>query len=101
MKISNGVNYISSACLPFRETFNLLKYGSKNHLYNIELSSNLIHQEDYYSPLKQFQNFNFLIHNYFPAPKLPFVFNLASRNKNILEKSINHCKEAMDLCSFL
>jgi sugar phosphate isomerase/epimerase len=34
-----------------------------------------------------------LIHNYFPAPKLPFVINLASTNQDILKQSIEHCKQ--------
>lgn len=32
-----------------------------------------------------------IIHNYFPAPKEPFVLNLASVNKEIRQKSISHC----------
>jgi sugar phosphate isomerase/epimerase len=35
-------------------------------------------------------NFYFKVHNYFPPPKKPFVINLASNNKIILKKSINH-----------
>ena len=34
--------------------------------------------------------FYFRVHNYFPPPKKSFVINLASNNKIILKKSINH-----------
>ena len=36
-------------------------------------------------------------HNYFPAPKIPFVLNLASNNKEIRTKSIQHCVQGMQL----
>jgi len=35
-------------------------------------------------------NFYFKVHNYFPPPKNSFVINLASNNKIILKKSIDH-----------
>ncbi|MGR5431130.1 sugar phosphate isomerase/epimerase family protein [Vibrio astriarenae] len=37
------------------------------------------------------------LHNYFPVPKIPFVFNLSSCNDEILCKSIEHAKQAIDL----
>ena len=40
---------------------------------------------------------NKLAHNYFPAPKTPFVLNLASSNINIRKKSIDHCKKGLQL----
>ena len=40
----------------------------------------------------------FSIHNYFPPPNKSFVLNLGSTNKYIYEKSINHVKNAIDLC---
>jgi hypothetical protein len=36
-------------------------------------------------------------HNYFPAPKAPFVLNLASINNEIRELSINHCIQGLKL----
>ena len=38
---------------------------------------------------------NFQVHNYFPPPKEPFVFNLASLNGEIKQKSIDHAIKAM------
>lgn len=36
-------------------------------------------------------------HNYFPAPEFPFVLNLASADKDIRKKSIEHCIKGMQL----
>lgn len=59
---------------------------------NLEFSSNVL-----FDPLNIdcFYNHNGLklIHNYFPAPKTPFVINLASENKEILKLSIEHIKD--------
>ena len=50
--------------------------------------------------LKQVQeNFKIALHNYFPVPEDPFVFNLASFNKGILDKSMAHAKKAIKLTS--
>jgi sugar phosphate isomerase/epimerase len=39
--------------------------------------------------------FYFRVHNYFPPPKKSFVINLASNNKIILKKSINHVMKSI------
>ena len=44
---------------------------------------------------------NFLVHNYFPPPAKPFVFNLASLNQDVEKKSINHAKEAINYAANL
>ena len=36
-------------------------------------------------------------HNYFPAPEFPFVINLASADKDIRKKTIEHCIKGMQL----
>jgi len=43
-------------------------------------------------------NFNLVIHHYFPPPKKPFIINLASQNKEILKKSIHQIKKSIDFC---
>lgn len=42
-------------------------------------------------------NLNRLAHNYFPAPRTPFVLNLASTNSTIRSRSIDHCKKGLQL----
>ncbi len=41
------------------------------------------------------------VHNYFPPPEEPFVFNLASLNNLIAEKSMDHAKNAIKLSAEL
>ena len=62
------------------------------HKFNLEFSSNLPYSKN---NMELFESFGRkkLIHNYFPAPKLPFVINLASTNQDILKQSIEHCKQ--------
>jgi len=38
-----------------------------------------------------------VLHNYFPPPQRPFVFNLASLNKEIINLSIEHARYAIEL----
>jgi sugar phosphate isomerase/epimerase len=40
-----------------------------------------------------------LPHNYFPAPKDPFVLNLASLDDAIWEKSVDHCAKNLELAA--
>jgi hypothetical protein len=41
------------------------------------------------------------VHNYFPPPKDPFVFNLASGDTSISQISVNHVRSAMRLATAL
>jgi sugar phosphate isomerase/epimerase len=63
---------------------------------SIEFSANFHPNRDL---LTQFQTSSIdrLPHNYFPPPVDPFVLNLASQNKRILELSRNHCIQGIDL----
>lgn len=72
-----------------------IKYLKKNDIFSIELSGgkyskNLIKQITSYR-----KKLNLRVHNYFPPPKIPFVINLASDNKKILNKSISHIKKSI------
>ncbi|MDV6236880.1 TIM barrel protein [Leptospira ellisii] len=40
-----------------------------------------------------------LPHNYFPAPKDPFVLNLASTDQEIRKRSVRHCKRGLELAA--
>ncbi len=64
----------------------------------IEFSSGLPHRAD----MVEVYNSCSLIrmpHNYFPAPEVPFVLNLASNNETIRRTSIEHCKLGLRLSS--
>ena len=41
---------------------------------------------------------NFQIHNYFPPPKIPFVLNLASQDKEISDLSLKQIENSLECC---
>jgi|SaaInlStandDraft_2_1057019.scaffolds.fasta_scaffold02697_7 sugar phosphate isomerase/epimerase len=88
--------YTSTSCLknPKNITKVLDEY-QKAGIKQVELGS--VHEYFDINELKRY-DFEFLIHNYFPPPKKPFNLNLASQNKNILKKSKNLVKHAIELC---
>lgn len=66
------------------------------HDIQLEFSSGLPYRADMSSlflkyPLPK------LAHNYFPAPRAPFVVNLASRDEMIRKRSIVHCIQGLEL----
>ena len=61
----------------------------------IELSGGKYDRENL-SRLFQFKSIvAFQVHNYFPPPKVPFVFNLASLDRDIAKQSNRHVQKAM------
>lgn len=87
--------YVSSAGLKnqpaWKTCFDLFNHG----INNIELSGGC-HDPDQLINLKKFKNkINFQIHNYFPPPAEPFVFNLASLSPDIIKKSLDHVETAL------
>lgn len=90
--------YISTGFFKKKKPLKILKYFIKNKIFEIEFSSGQYANE---SDLKKFvlksKKINARIHNYFPPPKKPFVINLASQNKVILNRSINQIKKSIIL----
>lgn len=88
--------FTSTSCLRNpKKIISVLDEYHNNGIKHVELGS--IHS---YFDIKLLKNydFDFIIHNYFPPPKTPFNFNLASQNKLIRKKSIQLAKSAIDLC---
>ena len=68
---------------------------------NIELSGGC-YFDDYQSILTRLSTTNnFIVHNYFPVPKKPFVLNLASLNASQFEMSLCHASSAIKLAAAL
>jgi len=61
----------------------------------LELSSGKYSQTLQNDLLEVSKRFDIAMHNYFPVPKTPFVFNLASFDSEILEKSMEHARNAI------
>ena len=88
--------YISTLCFAGMPISEILDKADINN-FNLEFSSGLPYDPN---NINFFNNFNDnfkLLHNYFPAPKVPFVLNLASENIEIRELSLNHCLKNIEL----
>jgi len=89
--------YASTSCLKNpQDIFKVLDEYEKVGIENVELGS--VHKHFQTKKLKKY-DFNFIAHGYFPAPKTPFNFNLASQRKTIREKSIKLAKNAVNVCA--
>ena len=73
--------YISSACVKFKRIEDSVEYLHQQGFNNIELSGGT----EYYDhdqlinnlkKLKSRLGLNYIIHNYFPPPKNPFILNV-------------------------
>lgn len=70
---------------------------SEHGIFSVELSGGA-YESDQEERLKSMKNLLALqIHNYFPPPKDPFVFNLAAMDPRVLEKSVNHVRSGIKL----
>lgn len=92
--------YVSSISLSNKLNLKEIIHFSKNHKINFEFSSGIGHHKNA-SQLLINSGLKCYIHNYFPAPKNPFVLNLASTNDQIREMSINHCINGLNLSNNL
>ena len=88
--------YTSTSCLKNpKNVIKVLDEYDKAGIEQVELGS--VHEYFDINKLKKY-DFDFLIHNYFPPPKKPFNLNLASQNREILKKSKDLVKQALDFC---
>lgn len=87
--------YVSTAGVSGRHITERVSSLAEAGVTHIELSggSSYYDHKTLLSDLKKLQqkyNLQFLLHNYFPPPENDFVFNLASSEDEIVEKSISH-----------
>jgi sugar phosphate isomerase/epimerase len=64
--------------------------------FNLEFSSSLPYHKDMVSIYLD-AKVTRMLHNYFPAPEIPFVMNLASAIDEVRNTSLNHCKQGLEL----
>jgi GNAT superfamily N-acetyltransferase/endonuclease IV len=86
---------ISSLAFMGQDIEQIIDICVKNEFF-LEFSSGMPYRKDMEekflsAPVKKFA------HNYFPAPKEPFVLNLGSANEEIRKRSIQHCINGMHL----
>jgi sugar phosphate isomerase/epimerase len=90
--------YISTGGFKYQTAYKTSKFLAENGFLAIELSGG-IYEKNQLKKLKDLQtkyDIQFKVHNYFPPPLNPFVFNLGSLNKDIARLSIQHVKNAID-----
>lgn len=96
--------YVSTSCLGKKSVIEVLDAYKANGIKSIELGSthNYVEElEEWLADFAQTNGTEFLVHNYFPPAKEPFILNLASQSNLILERSIEHAKNAINLCNKL
>ena len=76
----------------------IVRFLKDTGIRSLELSSGP-HHKNLNEELTSLKNkgFNFVFHNYFPVPSKPFVFNLASKNRDIINLSMQHAMNAIKL----
>lgn len=87
--------YVSSLAFLGKPVEEMIQICAENQ-FNLEFSSGIPFHQDM-EEIYLRANIQKMLHNYFPAPKIPFVLNLASKNEKIREMSIDHCKNGLSL----
>ena len=82
--------------LSIEESLNFLY---ENDIKNVELSSGQYDPEIEKSLRKYNSKLNFMFHNYFPPPKIPFTLNLATLDDEIFKICKNHILKVIQLSS--
>ena len=86
--------YVSTGLVKDKTTSKIASEFKKNDIKQIEFSSGKFDKNVLKKILKL--NVDSQIHNYFPVPKKPFIINLASKNKSILNKTTKHLKRSIN-----
>lgn len=96
--------YISSSCVQSQTIKEAIETLINCGFKNIELSGGTKFYHNYENDiieLKEKNNLEYLIHNYFPPPQKDFVLNLASLDDFVYEHSISHAQNALQLAKKL
>lgn len=95
--------YISTGAFRFKELAEIIHFSTNHGIDRIELSSGVAYKPNLLDQVRATNQMQitYLVHNYFPPPKEPFVINLASSSPEIRKLSIDFCREAIDLSSEL
>jgi sugar phosphate isomerase/epimerase len=98
MNVTKPMTYISTGAFPTRNLSEIFNMARDWGISNIELSSDVAHDPENLSLMRLNRNkFEFLLHNYFPAPAEPFVLNLAAADDDMLKRSRAHCIQALEI----
>ena len=99
--IQEGNIFVSTGAFRTNDLHAILDTCLQEEIHGLELSSpDVALSEKLLSELEKHattKRLSFLVHNYFPPPRKPFVLNLASNDEDTLEASREHCKRAVTL----
>lgn len=87
--------YVSTIAFSGKPVDSLIE-EAKAANYALEFSSGLPHHQGIKTKFADYP-YPKLAHNYFPAPEVPFVVNLASENDAIRNTSIQHCLQGLEM----
>ena len=93
--------YISTGGMCCKTGFSSALDFFENGINAVELSGGLYSERTEQDLFNLPKELNLQIHNYFPPPIEPFVFNLASKNELIFAKSFKHVCSCIELASKL
>lgn len=97
-----GEIFVSTGAFARQDLEDTLQLALSENISRIELSSGARHRSSDLSALLgsiDQTRMKFLVHNYFPVPVRPFVLNLASDDQEMLQKTREHCKFAIDIAA--
>ncbi len=86
---------VSTLALMGKSAEEIISLAKKNS-WSLEFSSGMPYRGDMEKIFLEADVKRFA-HNYFPAPQIPFVLNLASSKREIRETSIKHCIQGLEL----
>lgn len=103
MSESNRKLFVSSGAFKTRSVPQLVEWARRWGFERIELGSGMAWSPDVLRPIRETSSelIHYLVHNYFPPHERSFVLNLASSAPDMLDRSITHCQNAIDLSAEL
>ena len=94
--------FVSTGAFQYDSFDEILECARDYGIQNIELAPGLKYDKEIVNKVRKYKNdFQFLIHNYFPTPKEKFALNLASNDSYTVKSSIAMCRNNIDLASEL
>lgn len=97
-----GEIFVSTGAFGQQQVEDIIQQSLKEKIHYIELSSGASHRSSNLNKMLADvspDDLRFLVHNYFPVPRRPFVLNLASDDEEMLKKTHEHCKLAIDIAA--
>lgn len=92
--------YISSNAFSDKSIDKILNFCADYGIEHLELGSGVAHDPDARKKIVAAAGtIKIILHNYIPAPQIPFVLNLSSQDREALKKSKNLVLEALEISS--